>query len=336
MTGTMLFSIVIPARNAAPWLPECLASIVALDPPPNEIIVVDDASTDDTAVLLAEFCLKCPTLRTIRLDESGGASGARNRGLEAARGKYLAYVDADDLFLPGRFRDALMVAERDHLDLVFLNAIFHHEDRKNDLPVFRQSHPTEITTGSEWLKSVLRSESLHHAVWLHLYRTEWLRGTGLRFPVGITHEDVIWTTEVLLHARRMRYLPNTDYHYRIFPREFDRATTQTRLEFVVRSSIANARRLADLALDVTDPELRSLLQSQLVDGALSIFHHLEKMPDRSRARAILIGLRRNGFLAFLLHHASGFGPLRRILKHWLRSWGYEIISAGAGPNEIEK
>lgn len=321
MMDAPLLTIVIPVRNAALWLPQCLTSIAALEPAPDEIIVVDDASDDETPELLSAYSAQFPGLRLIRLDHGGGAAFARNRGLEAARGKYLAFVDADDHFQPDRFRNALAVAEQDRLDLVFLNATFHHEGRKADRPVFRQAHPDRIMTGGEWLKSVLPVEPLHHAVWLHLYRTDWLRGTSIRFPEGITSEDVIWTTEVLLQTRRMRYLPEAGYFYRIAPRNFDAATAQTRLEFLLRSSVINALRLGELAATVADAELRRLLAAQMLDGALSVFHILKKMPDRDKARGELIRLRTSRFLSFLWRHAKQWPQKRRILRNWLSSWG---------------
>ena len=320
MTPTPLLTIVVPACNAAPWLPQCLACVAALDPAASEIIVVDDASVDDTPTILAEFSRHHPALRTIRLDARSGAAEARNRGLDAARGRYLAFVDADDFFRPDRFRDALAAAEQGQLDLVFLNATFHYEGRKAEHPVFGQPHPKEIMAGGDWLKSLLAVEALHHAVWLHLYRTDWLHHTGLRFPAANSNEDVIWTTEVLLQARRMRYLPDTGYFYRISPRIFDQATIQTRLEFGIRSSIANAKRLSELAAAESDVDLRALLTAQLVDGALQIFHKLKKMPDRHKARQELTSLRKTGFLAFLWRHARHWPAKRRILRNWLLSW----------------
>jgi heptose III glucuronosyltransferase len=214
----------------------------------------------------------------------------------------------------------LAVAEQDRLDLVFLNATFHYEGRKPEHPLFRQPHREEVMTGGDWLKSLLPTEALHHAVWLHLYRREWLRDTGLRFPAGNSNEDVIWTTEVLLQARRMRYLPEAGYFYRVLPRVFDQATIQARLEFVIRSSIANAKRLSELAAAESDADLRELLTAQLVDGALQIFHKLKKMPDRRKARSELAGLRKTGFLAFLWRHARHWPARRRILRNWLLSW----------------
>ncbi len=84
-------SVVIPAHNSRETIQACLDSVVGLDHPSYEIIIVDDGSTDDTAELCARYGA---AIRLIRL-EQGGPSLARNRGLEVARGELVAFTDAD-------------------------------------------------------------------------------------------------------------------------------------------------------------------------------------------------------------------------------------------------
>jgi hypothetical protein len=128
---------------------------------------------------------------------------------------------------------------------------------------------------------------------------------------------VIWTTRALLAAPRVRYNGHLAVHYRIPLRTL----SQERLQLVVDSSVINAEALAAMADTLADdPELRGLLGHQLVDGALSIFHKLAKMPDRGAAAGILCRLRRRGFLALLWRHAGNMAQRRRIARNWLRSW----------------
>lgn len=89
-------SVVIPAHNAAAFLAEAVASVRAQTVPVTEIIVVDDGSTDATPAVIAAL-----GVRSLR-KEKGGAAAARNRGAELATGEWLAFLDADDLWLPGK------------------------------------------------------------------------------------------------------------------------------------------------------------------------------------------------------------------------------------------
>jgi glycosyltransferase involved in cell wall biosynthesis len=87
-------SVVIPAYNATTFLAETLASVFAQTLPPAEIIVVDDGSTDDTAGVARDLGV------TVISRANGGISAARNTGVRAARCKYVALLDADDVWMP--------------------------------------------------------------------------------------------------------------------------------------------------------------------------------------------------------------------------------------------
>ncbi|WP_121116027.1 glycosyltransferase [Croceibacterium ferulae] len=97
----MSISVVIPAHNAAPWLAEAIASIVAQDVPAR-IIVVDDGSADDTAQVATRFA----GVQVLRHDTPRGPSAARNSGARAATGDAVLFLDADDRLLPGALAHA--------------------------------------------------------------------------------------------------------------------------------------------------------------------------------------------------------------------------------------
>jgi glycosyltransferase involved in cell wall biosynthesis len=89
---------VIPVFNGEKYVAEALESVLAQTYAPIEIIVVDDGSTDDTPGILAAFGSKIRALRQL----NAGPSAARSRGIEQARGEYLAFLDADDLWVPNK------------------------------------------------------------------------------------------------------------------------------------------------------------------------------------------------------------------------------------------
>jgi glycosyltransferase involved in cell wall biosynthesis len=91
-------SVVIPCYNGARYLPETLASVLRQTLPPHEVIVVDDGSTDDSAAVAASFG---PPVRVLR-QPNQGESVARNRGIDEARGNWIAFIDADDLWDPSK------------------------------------------------------------------------------------------------------------------------------------------------------------------------------------------------------------------------------------------
>jgi cellulose synthase/poly-beta-1,6-N-acetylglucosamine synthase-like glycosyltransferase len=93
-------SVVIPCYNSGSWIFSCLESIAAQDLPASEVILVDDGSTDGSIDLVQA---KFPETRILQ-QRNGGAAVARNAGIEAARGDWVAFIDADDWWLPGKLR----------------------------------------------------------------------------------------------------------------------------------------------------------------------------------------------------------------------------------------
>ena len=98
MTREPVVSIITPAYNAAPFIGETARSVLQQTFTGWEWIVVDDGSTDETCAIVE--ALQDPRIRLIRAEHSGLPAVARNRGVAEARGAYIAYLDADDLWLP--------------------------------------------------------------------------------------------------------------------------------------------------------------------------------------------------------------------------------------------
>jgi glycosyltransferase involved in cell wall biosynthesis len=108
MVSRPLISIIIPTYNAEPYIGETLDSVLSQTYPRREIIVVDDGSTDRTPQCLEAYS---STIRYLR-QENAGAGAARNAGLKAASGDYIAFLDADDLWLPEKLEVQLEVAKK--------------------------------------------------------------------------------------------------------------------------------------------------------------------------------------------------------------------------------
>ncbi|MCO6437536.1 MAG: glycosyltransferase family 2 protein [Phycisphaerae bacterium] len=120
MTEAPLVSVVIPAYNAAQWLRRAVASVCQQTTHDWEIVLIDDGSTDDTPVIIKELAHDIgERMRSLRQPQAG-SSAARNRGIEEARGRFIAFLDADDEFLSHKLeRQLAMFARRPELGLVF-------------------------------------------------------------------------------------------------------------------------------------------------------------------------------------------------------------------------
>ncbi|MFC4243516.1 glycosyltransferase family 2 protein [Gryllotalpicola reticulitermitis] len=103
-------TVIMPAFNSAQTLRESAQSVLDQSVDSLELIVIDDRSSDGTAAIAAELASSDSRVRLVRRSERGGPAAARNDGIAAARGRYLAFCDADDLWLPTKLERQLDVA----------------------------------------------------------------------------------------------------------------------------------------------------------------------------------------------------------------------------------
>ncbi|NJP07619.1 MAG: glycosyltransferase family 2 protein [Chloroflexaceae bacterium] len=129
---TPVVTVVIPAYNAASWIAATLERVLAQDIANIEVIVIDDGSTDATASVVARFaqvrCLSQP---------NQGQAAARNRGIEAAQGDYIAFCDADDLWQPHKLRVQLDLLRQRNLAWGYCD--YHAFEHQSGATLWRHS-----------------------------------------------------------------------------------------------------------------------------------------------------------------------------------------------------
>lgn len=122
-SGTMnvspLVSIVTPAYNAARHIQEMIASVQAQTLADWELIVVDDYSRDETASVVRGFADRDPRIRLIEQAKNSGPAAARQRALDAAKARYIAFLDSDDIWLPGKLEDQIAFMRKTNAALTF-------------------------------------------------------------------------------------------------------------------------------------------------------------------------------------------------------------------------
>ena len=206
-------SLIVPVYNAAPYLKEGVASLTAQTFRDIEILLVDDGSTDGSAALCDELAAEDERIRVIH-KENGGAGSARNAGMDAARGTYLQFPDADDRCLPEMTATLLAAAEESGADVVIAGYQSFDEagDRERVTPEERL-----LTTAAEVreLAASLFPEGLVGYPWNKLYRASFLRDNGLRFPDMRRFQDGAFNLTVFDRATRVQLLPAVLYRYKI-------------------------------------------------------------------------------------------------------------------------
>ncbi len=202
-----LISVIVPVYNVEKYLPKCVDSIMKQTLNDIEIILVDDGSTDFSGDLCDEFSREDNRICVIH-KENGGASSARNAGIESAKGKYLMFVDGDDWVEPKFCEAPYIIAEKNNADTV----AFGYKNVYSDGIVVNSEEYKEEGILSEEIKLERIKDDINIAVWNKIFRKELFN--DLRFPEGFTCEDLAITHKCIYESDKV-YLTNQYlYNYR--------------------------------------------------------------------------------------------------------------------------
>lgn len=205
----MRFSIVVPVYNVEEFLQGCIDSVLANDCSDCEIILVDDGSTDGVCPAICDKnAADHPDLIRVIHQENQGLGGARNTGLEAAKGEYVLFVDSDDTIAP----HTLEVLERQimetHAD-VYSFQLYTHDGtgpkRKMEISAVYDGVFT-LAECPEFLFSL-------PAAWARLWRRDLFINTGIRYPGRVWYEDIRTTTKLFASASSIVTLDDALYYY---------------------------------------------------------------------------------------------------------------------------
>ena len=218
----MQLSVVIPVYNAERYLSRCLDSVLAQTLRDIEVICVDDGSTDSSPEILGKYRSMDSRVRVIR-QENSGQGAARNRGIDAATGGSLCFVDADDALAD---IDALrsLAAEMDDrgLQLLMYDAVTRFEGGADAgsvaLGKYRRRHAyPSCTTGMEMFALMNRRGEFSASPCLWLVRRDALVESGVRFAEGVFHEDEVFTLSLLLFLNRVGHVNRLAYERWVHP-----------------------------------------------------------------------------------------------------------------------
>lgn len=282
-------SVIVPAYNAERYVGRCLDSLRAQTLGDIEILCVDNGSSDGSRAVLAEHAAADGRVRV--LDEpTPGVSAARNAGLAAARGEFVAFADADD-FADERYLELLVEkaqAERAAMTICGFDE-FSAADGGAGAFVPREICPESSLYGRAFSLEDAPCLSVHIVtpnVWRILFDRGFVEENALRFPEGLrTAEDLVFIYRALFRAPRIALVPQRLYHYRrdasgSLTRQ-DRGGDAARALKLVRDDLdavgatpARMRHVANLVLDTFDyalfsaaglAEFEGLVQSYRID-----------------------------------------------------------------------
>lgn len=282
--GKPAVSVVVIVYNDAARLPTAVRSVLDQTLHDVEVIVVDDRSTDGSYEVARGLAAAHPDrVRACRLPENSGGCGApRNRGITEARGTYVLFLDSDDVLERNACRNMLEAAEATGADLVSGLCVRVHVDARTRKEVkwypWLYGRTRTLESISE-LPDLLVFDTLSTN---KCYRRRFLLDEGLRFPVGIHYEDLLFSAQAYATARRITLIPNRVYDWRVADKAAAKSISNRRDEianFTHRMEIH--RRVDQLLAEKGLLELKFAKDVKFLKHDLVL--HLRELPFRDAA-----------------------------------------------------
>lgn len=209
----LLVSVIIPVYNVAPFLRQCLDSIINQTYQNIEILLVDDGSTDDSGKICDEYAKNDARIQVIH-KKNGGQATARNDAIKVAQGEYVIYIDGDDYIGHTHIQSLIQAAEKYDADFVQceMEKFYNNFNVLKVYPLNKEMCKTQIYSASDALKEFSYQGKFTPSPVCKLIKKDLM--AGLEFPVGVGYEDMAVVYKVIGRAHRIVYISEISYYYR--------------------------------------------------------------------------------------------------------------------------
>ncbi len=203
----MKLSIIVPVYNVEQYLECCVRSIVAQELADYEIILVDDGSTDKSGWLCDELQRQYASIKVIHQD-NGGLSAARNKGISVAEGKYITFVDSDDVLCSNTLKENMEFLLRNpEVDMLEYPVEVHAESPE----AYMQTFLDETQCADIFIDWIRREGYTHSYACNKIFAARvW---NEMRFPIGVYFEDGAIMPDIIRRCKCIHYSSHGCYRY---------------------------------------------------------------------------------------------------------------------------
>ena len=235
-----LVSIITPAYNAAEYIAETIESVVAQTYPKWEMLIVNDCSKDNTAAIVQSYADKDNRIKLINLKQNSGAAVARNTAIQNAKGRYVAFLDSDDLWKKEKLQKQLRFMQRNGYAFTFHNFVmFNNGTDKENGKVIKVSEKIDYkkllkgnNTGGclavcidrKVVKEIFMPSKRHedYICWLNILKRYQIKGYGINEILGYYRvgkvsvssnkfKSALWTWKVYRDSQNLSFLKSIYY-----------------------------------------------------------------------------------------------------------------------------
>lgn len=282
MNNKCLISVIVPVYNVESYLEECIDSIINQTLDTFELILVNDGSTDKSPDICNEYAKKDNRIKVIH-KENEGASSARNTGLDIANGKYISFIDSDDIIERTMFEEAINNMNKDNSDIY----IFYGRECHSKLDISNKQlyNYYEVITANECLYKLF-NENVGEQVWNKVFKRKlW---NNIRFPVGKTAEDIDVLYKVIENSKLVTYDSKVLYYIRT------RQGSVTRSKKVNFDALdSNKKRYEYIAKKY--PKLKNDAYTRYMYAALGVYDNIICYDNENKRKKEILNLIKNGY-----------------------------------------
>lgn len=211
-------SVIIPVFNTEKYVREAVESMMNQTLQELEIIIINDGSTDNSLQVVERLAVTDHRIQ-VYSQANQGLSMARNAGIAHAHGKYIYFMDSDDLLEKDAMELCYNKCEEKNLDFIFFDAQSFFETGMPNIPTLNYKRTDKLEdkvyTGLEAFKMQLQYHVFTPSACLNFIRLLFLEQQQLQFYPGIVHEDQLFTTLLYLQAKRTSCIQRSFFHRRM-------------------------------------------------------------------------------------------------------------------------
>lgn len=194
-------SVIVPIYNVEGYIEKCLETLVNQTLDDIEIILVNDGSKDNSALIAKKYLEKYPEKIVYLEKENGGLSDSRNYGIPYAKGEYIAFLDSDDYVEKDMYEKMYELAKKENSDMVECNFYWEYPDKKQE------------DIGKTYNGKNEMLEKIRVVAWNKLIKREIIEKTKIQFPKGYRYEDVEFTYKLVPYIEKVSFLKKPCIHY---------------------------------------------------------------------------------------------------------------------------
>ena len=306
MNDNIQLSVIIPVYNTQEYLERCVNGVIANKGINMEIILVDDGSTDTSPSLCDNYSSNYHFIKAVHISNSGPAT-AKNRGLEIARGEYVAMIDSDDEPKHDMFERMINAAKKNDADIVCCNYLERYDD--GSTRTFNYTNETTVLDHYHGVEHFLMKKKIYTQCWTKIYRRGMLEQFGVRNVEGLkTDEDFIFNICSFVHAQKTCIVDSPLYIYSM------RGTSLSKDYFNKDINAYINNRL--LRFDIVDKSLRSYAKDNLKHAVFNRLFYSNELLGRialfpshfsdKRTQSVIRYMRRHILYALSVHREIGF------------------------------